>query len=506
MTDTGFTSRVPIVLRLGEQTFFVLLGNLFTLAVGLPLQIYVSRVLGAHFLGIFSLIEAGILTIGGLLGLGISQTLVRFIPVHLEHREYGKIRALVGTGSLILLCVGVTAYLIVLANLVWLDTVWPELAPHKSAIALMGAMIPIGLLTFMVQQGLRGLQEIPYMVLGSSVVQLTAKAITTVIAFGLGFGMHGYIVATLLSTLTAFLWMGYGVCRKLGSLPLQSPSMTNESRAEWSRYATTSYTYSLVSTATLHLDRFLLGLLAGPAPVGVLLVVKQLQQIPAMFLNMLLVVAAPMFSTAHARGDRDSAAFLYHLSTDWMFRAASPLLLFICLFAEELLQLFGREFATSGKHALWIFLAAQAINLAFGPIGSLLMMSGLERAALRLTAYQTVAFAVGSILLIPKFGLAGVAVSVAIGTIFANLAAFLSARKYLKLRWWDSRYLKWGLPLALATVAGLGMRAFAGAGGLPVVLLGGLAIMYLTALSTSLLQGLNNDDKELLRHFFTAFR
>ena len=42
------TPRSGIAGRLGGQALFVLAGNLFTLAVGLPLQIFVSRKLGAR--------------------------------------------------------------------------------------------------------------------------------------------------------------------------------------------------------------------------------------------------------------------------------------------------------------------------------------------------------------------------------------------------------------------------------------------------------------------------
>ena len=46
--------------NLGGQASFFLVGNIFTLLVGFPLQIYVARILGASNLGIFRLLGAGV--------------------------------------------------------------------------------------------------------------------------------------------------------------------------------------------------------------------------------------------------------------------------------------------------------------------------------------------------------------------------------------------------------------------------------------------------------------
>ena len=73
--------------RLGGQVAFFMLGNLFTIGVGFPLQIYVARVLGASGLGVFSLLDGFVGVIVGLLAFGIAPTAVRFSPEHLERRE-----------------------------------------------------------------------------------------------------------------------------------------------------------------------------------------------------------------------------------------------------------------------------------------------------------------------------------------------------------------------------------------------------------------------------------
>ena len=67
--------------RLGGQAAFFFVGNVFTLLVGLPLQVYVARILGAGGLGVFSLIEGVVGIVAGFLAFGLAPTLVKFIPV-----------------------------------------------------------------------------------------------------------------------------------------------------------------------------------------------------------------------------------------------------------------------------------------------------------------------------------------------------------------------------------------------------------------------------------------
>ena len=50
------TPHATIAGRVGVPTIYLLLGNLFTLVVGLPLQIYIARVLGAVGIGIYGLL------------------------------------------------------------------------------------------------------------------------------------------------------------------------------------------------------------------------------------------------------------------------------------------------------------------------------------------------------------------------------------------------------------------------------------------------------------------
>jgi O-antigen/teichoic acid export membrane protein len=501
MTDSSDTQppNAPLARQLGTQTLYVMAGNLFTLAVGFPLQVYVAHVLGAEGVGTYGLIEAGVMTVAGLLGFGLAPTVMRFVPAYLERLEYAKLRALVRLGAGILLAIGIAAYVALISSLGWSSRVWSAVAGHRDAIALMGLMIPLSLILYFLQLALRGFREIRYMVFGSSFLQLAVKVGVTVVAFGLGLRLQGYVLATVVATFSSILWMSYGLRRQMGTLPFTNPNIDRSETNAWWRYAAISYGGSVLSAATGNSDQFLLGSFFGAASVGVWVVVRQLQQMPLAFNQMLLMVGAPMFSTLHSRNAAQERQHLYVLMTDWLVRMSLPLVLFLLLFADRLLALYGKGFSEDGTRVLQLLALTQFFNLACGPTGNVAMMSGLEAVTFRYSFLSIVFSTSVVVLLVPFTGLIGAGVATAAGVVSLNLAMLVELRRKLNMRWWDRRYLGWIAPAIAVFVLGMLLH---GVGGLAAgwQLLIALSSMYATFAAVSLAFGLHEDDKDFLRH------
>lgn len=494
----GSTQQFP-ARRLGSQVLFVLCGNAFTLLVGFPLQVYVSRVLGAGGLGVFGLLDGLQQTIAGLLSLGVGQTFLRFIPSHLEMKEYGNVRRLLRLAGGILLAAGGLASVIWLLAIPLMRSVWPSLDGYGWVAAVMGLLVPIGLLNFAAQQALRGFHEVRYMVTGSSFVQLLVKAALTVGAFTLGMALDGYVIAILIANIISLAWMGRGLQVQVSRLPRDTGIASAAPIDDWRRYAWLSYLAGLFGTASAYLDRILLATFISVNAVGILLVVRQLQDLPQVFNRMLLMVGAPMFSACHARGDKAGRDDLYGLMTDWVVKSSLPLFVFLFVCDRPVLALFGPQFAERGADVLWIFLLGQLINLATGPVGSVAMMSGFERLSVRLVGINTGLAVVLVCALAPTLGLLGVAITSLVTNVFINLSHLWMLRQKAGLRWWNSRFLGWLMPSCVAgTVAyaivysGLAMSAIA--------LVGTLIATYGAFILALILQGLREDEKDLLIH------
>ena len=128
------------VRNLFKQSFYFLIGNVFTLLAGFPFQIYVTRQIGAEGLGLFGLIDSGVQMMASLLSLGVAQTMVRYIPHHLALKEYSHVRGLVKKGGILLVSSGLLGYIVLAGSIPFVRTLWPRLAGSEGLILAMGLL------------------------------------------------------------------------------------------------------------------------------------------------------------------------------------------------------------------------------------------------------------------------------------------------------------------------------------------------------------------------------
>lgn len=490
------------------QTLVVLGGNFFTLAAGLPFQIYVARTLGANELGLFGLVEATVVTLSGFFSFGIAQTALRFIPEHLTKGEHEHIRRLVLLATLALAVIGgaVASAIILLVRPV---TTWFGIDPAAERLAdIMALTVPIGLLTFLYQQILRGFQEIMIMIGSTSFVALLVKIIFTLLFFHMGWGAQGYAWAVVVGGVAALTFMVLGAIRMISRLD-RAVTPTAAPFGRWARYASISYATGQVSNVTMHLDRFILGATASAEAVATLMIVRQLQQPPNTFHLMFLAVVAPMFAGVNGADDATQRRqALYHMTTDWIMRLALPLILYLVVFGGPLLRLYGEEFSINGTLTLILCLVAVLTNLASGPAGSLMSMSGQEAALLRISALGSGLMVVLYVVTIPLAGIRGVGVSVILAALFINLSALRVMRQRLAFVWWNPRYVTWPISGGLTLAALLALRTALGwnADVSVVWLAVGLMATYGCFLVGTLWTELNDDDRAVFEALMTRLR
>jgi O-antigen/teichoic acid export membrane protein len=300
--------------------------------------------------------------------------------------------------------------------------------------------------------------------------------------------LSGSIALTLMAIAATRIVSGLGERTRGAAPPI----------AHWVRYARIMYFNGLLSSAIGHLDRFIIGAAIGTHGVATLMVVRQLHQLPTVFHQMFLTVVAPMFVAA--AGDPVGAPrrqALYDMMTDWVMRLALPLILFLAVFGGSLLSLYGAEFSANGTPLLLLCCVAVLANLALGPIGNLMNMSGLEAPLLRLIIMSICLMIGAYVLFIPLVGLPGVGLGLIVSTLFLNISALRLARRRLGLSWWSTRFVAWIVPGLLALAALLALRAALGWSGhlSPAWLIAGLAAAYGCMVAGNALLGFHADDR-----------
>ena len=435
--------RAGLTRQLAGQSALLMMGNAFTLLAGFPFQIYVAQQVGSKNLGAFGLCDVFAQTIGALFGLGVGHVAVRFLPEYLAESKTRHIRSLLRNVYGIALATSVIGLaLSFLCQFFWLDRI-ERIRPYSAEVAVMTLMIPVGMLLTISQQVLRGFFDIRYMVIMSSFLQLTLKIAFTLLFFWLGLQLLGYVLAVVVSSAVCLLGMMWGIRRHLARLPDAVDEEAPVNRKVWWDYGRVMYGNSLLGLASAPLERTLLAGVIDLSAVGVLVVIRQLQTFPQIFLQVIIAIVAPLFVAAKKLTD---VAHLYHLATDWMCRLALPMMLFFLLRSDAILAVYGEDFSTTGSIALFIILVSQTVNLGCGPIGNLLNMKGQQATMFRVNIVASILLLAGIVTLVPLFGIVGIALSSAISTIVANVWALRVSKSKLSIRWFSRRYLRWLVP------------------------------------------------------------
>lgn len=160
---------------------------------------------------------------------------------------------------------------------------------------------------------------------------------------------------------------------------------------------------------------------ATTAEVGVLRVVLQFTVLLGFLLTAAETSLSPQIAALHSQHRlKDLLNSTKKMTLLLSILGGGPALILI-IFAEPLLALLGPEF-TSGATAMRILVAGQMVNLATGPVGSFMAMTGLERQSFRNALVGTGLVVVLCLLLAPSMGITGAAIAGAASTVYRNLA------------------------------------------------------------------------------------
>lgn len=482
-------------IKLFSQSVYYLAGNVFTLVIGFAFQIYLAQQLGSGGLGIYGLLDAGVGMFTALLGLGIAQVMTRFIPQHIQRGQIAELHALIKVGLSILIFAGIFGVVAVIFALPIFVNHWDILKGHEAEIMAASLMIPIGLLLYACAQILRGFLDVRYIVIGNSYIQLIIKVLVAFLLLSMGMSVLGYIWSVILSMLAALMWMLLGIRKHLSKYPLLDENKVIILPL-WRSYARIVYGNNLLTFWYAPLDRYLIGVFGGSSMVGVLMISRTLSSLPAVFMQMFLSILAPMLATATSAGKTDDIQHLFHLCTDWVVRISMPLCIFLIIFSDQVLILFGKEFI-EGSAVLRMMIVALIFSLVCGPNGNLLNMCDQEKSAFRINFLNVLIGVIVMILLVPHFGLIGIGTSVLVCNIFLNISALYILKQKLGIRWWCNKYMQWIPSLFFTSLTASMLVSY---GGSIVVLISILILLYVIFHGTQfLLYGINEDDKEIVQ-------
>jgi O-antigen/teichoic acid export membrane protein len=135
-------------------------------------------------------------------------------------------------------------------------------------------------------------------------------------------------------------------------------------------------------------------------------------------------IAAPVFSEALHLNQRERLRSNLVLMSRWVATAAAPIAVTAVALRHDLLSLYGRAFQ-SGAPIVVVLAVSQFINATFGLSGYVLVVSGRSRTLLVNNVLVAVVNIALNLLLIPRLGMLGAAISALAGVVLLHTLVFV---------------------------------------------------------------------------------
>ncbi|MBL0339637.1 MAG: polysaccharide biosynthesis C-terminal domain-containing protein [Bacteroidetes bacterium] len=177
------------------------------------------------------------------------------------------------------------------------------------------------------------------------------------------------------------------------------------------------------------LNTIMLGIWSTESDVGIYSVILKISTLSTFVLMSINSIAAPRFAQLHAKGNKEGLNKYVGQISKVIFFTSIPIFIFIILFRDWLLGLFGEEFVV-GSQALLITMLGQFFNVFAGSVGAILNMTGHQKAFRNILGISTIINVIACIIFIPLFGLLGSAIA---GMIFMGCWNLISML-YIQLK------------------------------------------------------------------------
>jgi O-antigen/teichoic acid export membrane protein len=201
----------------------------------------------------------------------------------------------------------------------------------------------------------------------------------------------------------------------------------------WTNSAAAFFVLGVLYLVNSRVDIFLLGLFRGKEEVGVYNIALKISEIVSFGLIIVNFIIAPVIAGLFEKRDLLRLQTLVTQAARMVVIIGLPLLLLIVSFSKEIMIFFGVNIF-EGRQALLILCTGQLINILCGSVGTLLLMSGYQQFSIFSLAISTAFSIIVNIILTPKFGLVGTAISTTISVAMWNCLMYFFVRKKINIR------------------------------------------------------------------------
>ncbi|HYG26974.1 MAG TPA: oligosaccharide flippase family protein [Caulobacteraceae bacterium] len=239
--------------------------------------------------------------------------------------------------------------------------------------------------------------------------------------------MSVFVLCSMVALALALIILRAGVQKNAGNRVLANKITGLQSRSR------PFLLMGAASVVTGQMDTVLVGMFLDNQSTALYRVAAQGATLIWFGIQILQSISSPYFARLYGAGDMSNVHRLFKWTTVLSVLSALPVIAIFILFGDRLIGLvFGQEYVAAHT-LLTILCIGYAINIACGPIGSVLSMMGEEKFVSRVMIVSSVTNIVMALVLIQIFGAKGIAISTSFSVAFYHVALRLYGWRRFRL-------------------------------------------------------------------------
>ncbi len=406
--------------------------------------------LGPGLYGLYTLSFSLITLVSSIFSLGLDNAMIRYVAIYRGKKQADSLQGLMVFCTMVVGIAGLIGGLLMLFFTPSLVAFWSTLRPehavnNKATLAqmtpmlqLMAPMIPLLGMQVVWFGGLRGFKAFKWRVLATSILQPIVQIFLLIIMARFFRNVTGValvmLVSTLFSTLLYLYFLFYEFSRVASTEPEQY-----ELR-EWLVFSTLNFLTNIITTVLDSIDTLLLAFYGiSKIDIGQYGAAIKFGPIITMPLLSLNIIFAPIIAELHSKGERQKLEEMFKIVTKWAITFSLPLFLIASLFSAYLLGLSGTGYISAWPLVI-AFSLGNMLGAATGSVGSMLLMTGHNKLSFINSLVAVVVNVVLGILLTPRYGAMGTALSTGLAVCVLNIMRLVQVGVVLKMQpyRWDT--------------------------------------------------------------------
>ena len=432
-------------------------GRFTSAGIWLLLTPLVLAHLGPRGFALWALMGA-VASYGWLLDFGVGGAVVKYVAEHVARGERESARVMIASASLLSLGLAAATLLLSLSVAPWLPALL-EMSPGEQALAeacivLTGIDVAIAIAFSPRVSVLRGLQRHDLY----NAVQIfgaVLQAGVTIVVLTAGGGVRELIASGILVNIamrmtTTVLLRRVAPDLIAGIRPAERPAIRR-----LASYCYSAFTIDVAGRLHNKTDEFVIALFQPLSAVTPYALARRLGELTSLAATQCAKAIMPLASELEATDDSAKLRHLYIVASRVALAIATPIAIVLAIAGSTILSLWVGPAYADGGALVAVLAAASLISASQWPAAEILQ--GITRH--RIVAWTSFAAGVAnitlSILLLPVFGLMGVALGTLIPTVVSSLFVVMPfINRILNVSWKTALYEIWLPGLAPAVPAG----------------------------------------------------